>query len=99
MVDFSKIKDFHDVHLVLKKSLNFPDYYGGHLDALYDCLTDMLGWESHIKIYGIKSLEKFDKYDKKLLEVLREAKYAFNGKFSNRFFVIIVHEDGTCEEL
>ena len=31
-------KDGHDY---LKKSLNFPDYYGKNLDALYDCLTDI----------------------------------------------------------
>lgn len=31
-------KDGHDY---LKKALNFPDYYGKNLDALYDCLTDI----------------------------------------------------------
>lgn len=31
-------KDGHDY---LKKSLNFPNYYGKNLDALYDCLTDI----------------------------------------------------------
>ena len=31
-------KDGHDY---LKKVLNFPDYYGKNLDALYDCLTDI----------------------------------------------------------
>ena len=31
-------KDGHDY---LKKALNFPNYYGKNLDALYDCLTDI----------------------------------------------------------
>lgn len=31
-------KDGHDY---LKEVLNFPDYYGKNLDALYDCLTEI----------------------------------------------------------
>lgn len=31
-------KDGHDY---LKEALNFPDYYGKNLDALYDCLTEI----------------------------------------------------------
>ncbi len=28
-------------HDYLMEALNFPDYYGKNLDALYDCLTEM----------------------------------------------------------
>lgn len=28
-------------HEYLKEVLNFPDYYGENLDALYDCLTEI----------------------------------------------------------
>ena len=28
-------------HADLAQALNFPDYYGHNLDALYDCLTDL----------------------------------------------------------
>ena len=31
-------KEGHDY---LMKALNFPDYYGKNLDALYDCLTEV----------------------------------------------------------
>ncbi len=31
-------KDGHDY---LAEALNFPDYYGKNLDALYDCLTEI----------------------------------------------------------
>ena len=37
-------KDGHDY---LKEVLNFPDYYGKNLDALYDCLCD-IGIETDI---------------------------------------------------
>ena len=98
-VDFSTVEDFLDIHRILKKSLNFPDYYGGHLDALFDCLTDMLAWESHIELIGLEKLKKYDAYDKKLIEVFSDAKHDYNDKFSDRFFVTIVHEDGTREEI
>lgn len=28
-------------HEYIKSQLNFPDYYGNNLDALYDCLGDI----------------------------------------------------------
>ena len=31
----------NEIHNYLKKKMKFPDYYGGNLDALYDCLTDI----------------------------------------------------------
>lgn len=39
-------KEGHDY---LKEILNFPDYYGKNLDALYDCLTD-IGVETEIRL-------------------------------------------------
>ena len=39
-------KEGHDY---IKKTLNFPDYYGKNLDALYDCLTE-IGIETQIKL-------------------------------------------------
>lgn len=98
-VDFSDVKDFWDIHGILKESLNFPYYYGGHLDALYDCLTDMLCDISIIEIHGLEKLEKYDDYDKRLIKVFYEAKHDLGEEFSNRFFVTIVREDGTREEL
>lgn len=41
IIDGKKHKTIEDIHLFLKKELEFPDYYGMNLDALWDCLT---GW-------------------------------------------------------
>ena len=40
-VDLSGIKTVEDLHNELKEAFEFPDYYGGNLDALHDCLTDI----------------------------------------------------------
>ena len=30
------------IHNFLANQLHFPEWYGGNLDALYDCLTDLV---------------------------------------------------------
>ena len=41
ILDGNILADAAQVHDYLKKVLNFPEYYGKNLDALYDCLTDL----------------------------------------------------------
>ena len=40
IIDFSGICDAKSIHQTLARTLNFPDWYGHNLDALYDCLTE-----------------------------------------------------------
>lgn len=40
-VDLSDIKTVEKLHEALKEAFEFPEYYGGNLDALHDCLTDI----------------------------------------------------------
>ena len=40
-LDGNILADAAQVHDYLKEVLNFPEYYGKNLDALYDCLTDL----------------------------------------------------------
>ena len=40
-LDGNILADAAQVHDYLKEVLNFPEYYGKNLDALYDCLTDI----------------------------------------------------------
>ena len=56
-------KDGHDY---LKDVLNFPDYYGKNLDALYDCLCE-IGVETEI------TLINGDGVSKDLIDTFRDA--------------------------
>ena len=40
-VDLSEVKTVEALHVALKEAFEFPEYYGGNLDALHDCLTDI----------------------------------------------------------
>ncbi len=63
------INDKKELHKVLKAALDLPDYYGGTLDSLHDCLTDITedmcvgvyepGNESEIAVYFKKMNKVF----------------------------------------
>lgn len=39
-LDVSSIDSRQALHQMLQNTLHLPDWYGGNLDALHDCLTD-----------------------------------------------------------
>lgn len=41
IIDGSAITSMTDIHAALAQQLSFPAWYGGNLDALHDCLTDL----------------------------------------------------------
>ena len=41
IIDGNAVTSMEDIHQVLSQQLEFPEWYGGNLDALHDCLTDL----------------------------------------------------------
>ena len=41
VLDLSAIESAEDLHREIAQGLAFPAWYGGNLDALHDCLTDL----------------------------------------------------------
>ena len=41
ILDVSACKSAEELHRALADGLRFPAWYGGNLDALHDCLTDL----------------------------------------------------------
>ncbi|MFB9056655.1 barstar family protein [Mariniflexile ostreae] len=40
-LDFNKIHDVSDMHLMIKKEFGFPDFYGNNINSLIDCWGSM----------------------------------------------------------
>lgn len=85
MIDCSDIVTPEQFHNKLAEALNFPDYYGKNLDALFDCLTEyrkdreliLNNWH-HLE-YALKD------YSGKALYVFHEA------CLENRHLTVTIH--------
>ncbi len=58
-------------HPYLARMLDLPDYYGGNLDALFDCLTEM--GPRVILLLGADALEAGGGYGARVLDTIRDA--------------------------
>ena len=94
IVDFTEVKNYWEVHAVIKESLEFPDYYGCNWDAFWDCLTDMYGDYMHIEIIGLENIRKrFDDSADKMIEILKRFKHHGDDSFSDKIRIEIVDGD------
>ncbi len=56
-IDLAPVCDKPELHDLLYRSLDFPEWYGGNLDALYDCLTGVFE-VTYITIENFNMLEE-----------------------------------------
>lgn len=71
VINCEKLMQKEQAHQYLAELLEFPDYYGKNLDALFDCLTEL--GEYIITFAGIEEFCLNDTYALKVLEVFEEA--------------------------
>lgn len=67
-LDASRMDSRRPAHEYLKAQMDFPEYYGKNLDALYDCLGDL----NDVEVEFINIPEE-ETYFKKVLRVFRDA--------------------------
>ncbi len=73
-IDCAYLTDRKAAHEYIARTLEFPDYYGNNLDALFDCLTEM--GECSIVFTNLDELEMLGDYSGALLAVFEEAEQA-----------------------
>ena len=56
VLDGGSVGNRETLHRVLAAGLQFPDWYGGNLDALHDCLTE-INQPTELVIRGSDALE------------------------------------------
>lgn len=71
ILDFSNITTKEGLHDYIAETLDFPEYYGKNLDALYDCVTDLS--QCCITITGIDALYELGQYGMRIIEVFQDA--------------------------
>ncbi|MEC1490583.1 barstar family protein [Bacillus subtilis] len=77
--DFENIEVLHDV---LKDKLDFSNYYGRNLDALWDCLTGWVDLPLTLVLINFEFSKKFlGSYADDVLEVLLEAQEELEDEF------------------
>ena len=98
-VDFRNVKYYLEMHKVIKEALDFPDYYGEHWDAFWDCITDIVGCEPMlIEIIGLEVIEQqFGDTASKMINILRRAKHWNHDKYSDITKIEIVDGDRRIE--
>lgn len=73
IINGSLIEGKSQLHDLIAEKLQFPDYYGKNLDALFDCLTDLTD-ETCIEITNAGLLsEMLGDYADRLIQTFSEA--------------------------
>ena len=84
ILDVSTCKSAEELHRALADGLRFPAWYGGNLDALHDCLTDLTE-PSELVICGGDALDTLlGRRGRAFRRVLRDSE-AENPNFTVRF--------------
>ena len=75
ILDLTGCKSLLQLHNIINKTFNFPDYCGKNLDALWDSMRDYCRPNTIIYIKGTGKLPKsFDGYIKKVFEIFEDVK-------------------------
>ncbi len=88
VLDGRILADEAKAHRYLKEKFSFSEYYGGNLDALYDCLTELQDVE-----IVVNAAEKKTPYLQKILRVFEAA-----SKESEGSMILQYNEDGTMTD-
>ena len=93
-IDFTNVQSYLELHFIIRKALDWPDYYGCNWDAFWDCLTNMVGRPVHIEIIGLDVIErKFDNAARTMIETLKEFKHYDDDEYVNDIQIEIVSGD------
>lgn len=91
-IDFTNVRSSLEMHFIIRKALNFPDFYGCNWDAFWDCLTNMLGKPIYIEIIGFDTVEqKFGDDAREMIETLKDFKHYGRNLYENDICIEIVY--------
>lgn len=73
VLDGLVLEDMEEVHALFAQALEFPDWYGRNLNALFDCLTD-LARDVTVRLLHREDLEaRLGRWSQDLIFLLQKA--------------------------
>ena len=66
-LEVENISGKEEMHKYLAEKFEFPDYYGGNLDALFECLTDIA------EPTAVNIVNAINDYDEQIINVITSA--------------------------
>lgn len=79
-LDGTEIKSIEQLHALLKAELQFPEYYGENLNALWDCLTAWVDMPLKISwVHFQESKRVLGSSADEYLELFRDAENEIKG--------------------
>ena len=99
-VDFGNTYDFDSLQKELKQGFHFPIYYGENLDALWDCLTDLiLSGEGRLTVLHFENIERLNSdYAQGLYGLFIDLKHYCDDAYYNNT-VITIETAGIITEI
>ena len=89
-IDFTDVEYYLEMHKVIQKSLDFPDYYGCNWSAFWDSLIEMYGEPISIEIIGLDVIgRKFEDAASKMIEILKRFKH-YEPSFTNDIEIALI---------
>ena len=71
IIDFTDCTRLHEVHALLKKQFDFPDYYGANPSALWDCIYPWGGdGPATLYFYGVNAFRAQDAVSKRAMDII-----------------------------
>lgn len=78
VVDVTGVQTSKELHLILKKKLSFPEFYGMNWNAFWDAITGLIEMPKKLVIHGWHSLYKSLPDDAK---IMRKMLCEFNEEY------------------
>lgn len=97
-VDFDGVNSRYTMYDKIKNGLDFPDYFGANLSAIWDCLTDMVYHGVTITLDNFDLMEKYDeKMAQKLIEIFKRSKYYYGDRYIETYKIYVVRKGEKTE--
>lgn len=99
-INLADVKSFDEFHDLIREKLNFPEYYGRNLDAMHDCLTDIVD-DVEVFFTGVKECREVSPEMNAYMDGLERMLKDTSNQCDNLTFIMLAdgEEDGVTRNM